>query len=112
MPRKESLAEVADRVIPCPVAARWAGVDAGGRAKAHCPFGFEHDDGGREQALRVYDDHGWCFAEQRYFTVTLLLAAVWGGNPGRCRHRRLAAARLEACQLRAPVVGGHQGAGA
>lgn len=75
--RKESLAEIADRVIPFPVAARWAGIDAGGRAKAHCPFGFEHDDGGREQAFRVYDDHGYCFAEQRYFTVTLLLSAVW-----------------------------------
>lgn len=75
--RKESLTELADRVIPFPAAARWAGVDAGGRAKAHCPFGFEHDDGGQEQALRVYQDHGYCFAEQRYFTVTLLLSAAW-----------------------------------
>ena len=77
MSQRESLTEIADRVIPFPAAARWAGVDAGGRAKVHCPFGFEHDDGGREQALRVYPDHGYCFAEQRYFTVTLLLAAVW-----------------------------------
>lgn len=76
MPR-ESLVAIADRVIPFPVAARWAGVDAGGRAKVHCPFGFEHDDGGREQALRVYPDHGYCFAQQRFFTVTMLLAAVW-----------------------------------
>jgi len=75
--KKESLSAIADRVIPFPVAARWAGVDAGGRAKAHCPFGFEHDDGGREQAFRVYDDHGYCFAEQRYFKVSSLLAAVW-----------------------------------
>jgi hypothetical protein len=73
----ESLPSVANRVIPFPLAAKWAGVDAGGRAKAHCPFGFEHDDGGREQAFRVYPDHGWCFAEQRFFTVTSLLAAVW-----------------------------------
>jgi hypothetical protein len=77
MTSRESLTAIADRVIPFPVAARWAGVDAGGRSKAHCPFGFEHDDGGREQALRVYPDHGYCFAEQRYFTVTMLLAAKW-----------------------------------
>lgn len=63
MPR-ESLVAIADRVIPFPVAARWAGVDAGGRAKVHCPFGFEHDDGGREQALRVYADHGYCVDEE------------------------------------------------
>lgn len=77
MQRQESLARVADRTVPFPVAARWAGVDAGGRNKAHCPFPFEHDDGGREQAFRVYDDHGYCFAEQKYFTVTTLLATVW-----------------------------------
>lgn len=77
MRKPESLPALANRVIPFPVAARWAGVDAGGRAKTHCPFGFEHDDGGREQALRVYPDHGYCFAEQRYFSVTSLLAAVW-----------------------------------
>jgi hypothetical protein len=73
----ESLLSLANRIIPFPVAARWAGVDAGGRAKAYCPFGFEHDDGGREQALRVYSDHGYCFSEQRYFSVTSLLAAAW-----------------------------------
>lgn len=75
--RPEPLVAIADRVVPFPVAARWAGIDAGGRAKAHCPFEFEHDDGGLEQAFRVYDDHGYCFAEQKYFTVTILLAAQW-----------------------------------
>jgi hypothetical protein len=75
---EEKLASVADRVVPFPVAARWAGIDAGGRAKTYCPWGsFEHDDGGREQAFRVYDDHGYCFAEQKYFTVTTLLALAW-----------------------------------
>lgn len=76
MPR--SLIAVANEVIPFPVAARWAGISAGGRAKTYCPFGaVEHIDGGVEQALRVYKDHGWCFAEQRYFSVVTLLAAVW-----------------------------------
>lgn len=74
---EEKLAAIADRTVPFPVAARWAGIDAGGRAKTHCPFGFEHDDGGREQAFRVYDDHGYCFAEQKYFTVSILLSVVW-----------------------------------
>jgi hypothetical protein len=64
-------------VVPFPAAAEWAGIPAGGRNKVHCPFGFEHDDGGAEQALRVYPDHGYCFAEQRYFTVTSFLSAVW-----------------------------------
>jgi hypothetical protein len=79
--RRESLRAVANRVIPFPAAARWAGIDAGGRAKAHCPFGFEHDDGGREKAFRVYGDHGYCFAQQKYFTVTSLLAEVWEMAP-------------------------------
>lgn len=74
----ESLVQLADRVIPFRTAARWAGIDAGGRNKTWCPWGaFEHDDGGREQAFRVYDDHGYCFAEQKYFTVTTLLAVAW-----------------------------------
>lgn len=76
--RKESLVSIADRVVPFPTAARWGGIDVGGRAKTYCPWGaFEHDDGGREQAFRVYDDHGYCFAEQKYFTVTILLAQAW-----------------------------------
>jgi hypothetical protein len=74
---EESLTQIADRTVPFRVAARWAGIDAGGRNKAHCPFPFEHDDGGREQAFRVYEDHGYCFAEQKYFTVTILLSLVW-----------------------------------
>lgn len=77
MPQPESLAEIADRVVPFPAAARWAGVDAGGRAKAHCPFGIIHDDGGAEQSFRVYEDHGYCFAGCGYFTATRLLAEAW-----------------------------------
>lgn len=75
--KKESLASIADRVIPFPYAARLGGIDAGGRSKTWCPFGFEHDDGGREQAFRVYPDHGYCFAEQKFFSCTSLLSLVW-----------------------------------
>jgi hypothetical protein len=75
--RRESLASAADRLVPFPTAARLAGVDVGGRAKVHCLFWAEHDDGGREPALRVYDDHGYCFAEQKYFSVTGLLSLAW-----------------------------------
>jgi hypothetical protein len=75
--RKQSLTEAAGEVIPMPLAASWAGIGTGGRAKAYCPFGFDHPDGGTEPALRVYRDHAWCFSCQLYFTVSSLLAAVW-----------------------------------
>jgi hypothetical protein len=79
--KKQSLASLADEVVPFPLAASWAGVDSAGRSKCYCPFPQEHDDGGDEPALRVYRDHGYCFAEQRYFTVTTLLAAFWEADP-------------------------------
>lgn len=71
----QSLVPIANEVVPFPLAASWAEVGRGN--KAYCPFGFEHDDGGAEPALRVYRDHGWCFAENRYLTVSSLLAAAW-----------------------------------
>ncbi len=79
----ESLAATANRLVPFPLAASWAGVGHGdaaerGSAKDWCPFSFLHLDGGAEKAFRVYQDHGWCFAERRYFTSVSLLAAVWG----------------------------------
>lgn len=44
----------------------------------HCPLGaLEHPDGGAEPAFRVYPDHGWCFACQRYFSPVSLLAVAW-----------------------------------
>lgn len=84
MGKKKSLIGIANTKIPFPLAARWAGLDVwGGDAergvKVYCPFGeFEHPDGGKDPAMRVYADHGWCFAESRYFTVVSLLAEVWG----------------------------------
>ena len=79
--KKRSLAAAANEVVPFPLAASWAGVDSGGRSKCYCPFPQEHDDGGAEPSLRVYRDHGYCFAEQRYLTVTSLLAAAWEVDP-------------------------------
>lgn len=83
MARIKSLARLADEKVPFPLAARWAGVavhegSAERGIKTWCPFGaFEHPDGGAEPSFRVYPDHGWCFAEVRYFSVVTLLAAVW-----------------------------------
>jgi hypothetical protein len=79
----KGLVRLADVKVPFPLAAQWAGVevwsDPGERGvKTWCPFGAaEHPDGGTEQAMRVYSDHAWCFAESRYFSVTGLLAEVW-----------------------------------
>lgn len=83
MARQRSLITLANEKVPFPVAAGWAGVevyaDPGERGiKTYCPFGaVEHPDGGDEPSLRVYADHGWCFAEDRYLTVVSLLAEVW-----------------------------------
>lgn len=83
MPEK-SLAALANEKVPFPLAAQWAGIDvyddvsAERGVKVYCPFGeVEHPDGGLEPAMRIYRDHGWCFAEGRYFTVVSLLAEVW-----------------------------------
>lgn len=78
---KRSLTAVANARVPFPLAASWAGVisgEHGDGVKVRCPFGaVEHSDGGKEPALRVYHDHGWCFAENRYFSTVSLLAEVW-----------------------------------
>lgn len=79
----DSPVAAANRVIPFPLACRWAGLDVPGDVpehglKLHCPFGeYAHDDGGAEPAFRIYPDHGWCFAEQERFTPVKLCAAVW-----------------------------------
>lgn len=81
--RRKSIVRVANEVVLFPQAAAWAGIDvpyqSGERGvKVYCPFGTtEHPDGGTEPAMRVYPDHGWCFAESRYFSVVSLLAEVW-----------------------------------
>jgi hypothetical protein len=82
--RKRSIIALVNEKVPFPLAARWAGLEVyddspGERGiKTYCPFGVvEHPDGGAEPSLRVYADHGWCFAEGRYFSVVSLLAEVW-----------------------------------
>lgn len=81
--RRQSLASLANGTVPFPAAARWAGItvhegSAERGIRAYCPFGeVGHPDGGRDPALRVYPDHGWCFACGKYFTPVSLLAEVW-----------------------------------
>lgn len=83
MTKKKSLVSLANVHVSFPMAARWAGIevydDASERGiKVYCPFGsVEHPDGGMDPAMRIYPDHGWCFAESRYFSPVSLLAEVW-----------------------------------
>ncbi len=72
----------ANRVVPMAVACRAAGVrvpdvhrDTG--SKMHCPWGFEHSDGGRDPAFRVWRDHAWCFSHQEWFSPVRLAARIW-----------------------------------
>lgn len=83
MAEKESLQQIANRHVPFPLAASWAEISFGGdpsergSSKVYCPFGLMHNDQGREKAFRIYADHGFCFAEWRWFTPVSLLAAKW-----------------------------------
>lgn len=78
--KQQSLAALANRHVSFPRAAALVGVGFGSTrdrgSKVFCPFGMNHADGGRSAALRIYPDHGWCFAELRYFTPVSLVAAV------------------------------------
>lgn len=79
----ESPVTLANRRIPFATACRWAGVEVPSDVpehglKVYCPFGeFAHDDGGSEPALRIYPDHGWCFAEGEYFSPVRMCALTW-----------------------------------
>ena len=81
--RRKSIVRLANEKVPFPLAARWAGIEVpyepGERGlKTWCPYGAtEHPDGGAEPAMRVYPENGFCFAENRYFTVVSLLAETW-----------------------------------
>lgn len=49
--------------------------------KMHCPFGaLYHLDGGDDPAFRVYEDsnHAFCFACNKYFTPSVLIAQYEG----------------------------------
>jgi hypothetical protein len=71
---------LADRLVPFPEAARWAGLFSGQARergnKVSCPFCL--DGGGHDPAFRVYEDGGYCFAGCGAFRVTRLLAQTWG----------------------------------
>lgn len=65
--------------IPFATACRYAGMrdvpspKASG-SRAFCPFGDLHPDQGAERALRVYHDHGYCFAESLYLSPVKIFA--------------------------------------
>jgi hypothetical protein len=72
---------LANEVIPFATACRLAGVDvpppSAKGSRAHCPFEeFSHPDEGRDPAMRVYFDHGYCFAEALYFSPVRIYAMV------------------------------------
>ena len=76
--RKKSLADIANERVPFLAAAAWAGIGTGARdrgMKVSCP------SCGESGAMRVYEGHGWCFAERRYFTPVSLLAEFWDMEP-------------------------------
>jgi hypothetical protein len=72
---ERSLVALANRLVPFPQAARWAGVRYTGderRNKVRCPVCEDPDDW-----MRIYPAHGWCFAEHKLYTPVSLLAGVW-----------------------------------
>lgn len=80
-PRQADPVAVQANSIRFDVACGLAGVDvppASSRgSRAWCPFGeFSHPDGGKDKALRVYPDHGYCFACALYLTPVRLYALV------------------------------------
>lgn len=76
--REPSVTAVANREVPFALALQWTRLTDGMRergVKVTCPSCGEPD------ALRLYYDHGWCFAEGRRFSAVLLLAAAWDMDP-------------------------------
>jgi hypothetical protein len=75
LPRKKTLYALANERISFDKAMEWAGqagtVTRERGVKAACP------SCGEDRAMRVYPNHGWCFAEQKYFSPVGLLAEVW-----------------------------------
>jgi hypothetical protein len=79
---EDKAVSLANQIVSFPHAAYLAGLQdvpeprvSGSRA--FCPFGeFSHPDGGREKALRVYHDHGFCFAEWLYLSPVRIYALM------------------------------------
>lgn len=88
--RQQGLVAVANRKVGFATALGWAQGGAKDArvhharergSRAHCPFDELHEDLGAEAALRVYPDHGYCFAESRYLSPVAMLAEVWQLTP-------------------------------
>lgn len=83
--KKKSLVEEANERASIVLACQLVGVEVqegrmAGSTKTYCPFGrFYHSDGGREAALRVYEESNsaYCFSCKKYFTPTTLLSEAW-----------------------------------
>ena len=73
--RKKTLYAIANERITFDTAMAWAGEGTAGTRergmKTTCPAC------GEQGALRVYPDHGYCFAEQAYLSPVSLLAGKW-----------------------------------
>src|SRR3954466_13862718 len=80
---KRSTVAVANEVVSIATVCRWLGVqvpdDDSLRSKLYCPFGeFNHSDGGRDRALRIYPDSNsaYCFACSELFTPVKMYARM------------------------------------
>lgn len=80
MTRLISAVPIANK-IPFVTACRYAGMrdvppPKYNGARAFCPFGELHPDQGVERAMRVYHDHGYCFAESLYLSPVRIFALM------------------------------------
>ena len=84
--RPKPITVVAGERVSFDLAMRWAGNDTGARPrgmKTACPLC------GEAGAFRVYPDHGYCYAEQRYLGTVSLLAAKWELSREDAAHKAL-----------------------
>jgi hypothetical protein len=77
-----SLVSLANEQVSISQALRWAGADVPdgfGNRKTWCPFGVTHPDGGRDAALRLYEDtnSAYCFACARSWSPVKMMADYW-----------------------------------
>jgi hypothetical protein len=78
------LIALANQAVAFPVAARLAGMEDVPEPRlsgtlTHCPFEeIAHPDRGRDKALRIWADHGWCFSERLYLSPVRILSMMTG----------------------------------
>lgn len=79
---RRSVVATANEVVAIATVLRWYAVEVSEesvRSKLYCPFGeFNHSDGGRDRALRIYPDSNtaYCFACSEAFTPVKLYARM------------------------------------